>query len=1082
MIVIKYILIFFITIYIYYRKYIIMKSLKYKIYRRKTKKIERKLFKTLGGNNTMSKRLNEELASLMAKLQTIMAKQGEPFKVRAYKKAEETIMEFPSDIVDIQQLKGKPGIGETIMEKLKEYVETGTLRLLEREKNNPENILSDVYGVGPKKAKDLVAGGITTIEQLRAQQDKVLNDTQKVGLKYYEDILERIPRAEIDRFADVFQIMFDKVKQEGSRYEIVGSYRRGAQDSGDIDVIITSKNDTVFKHFVDGLIAEKVIIEVLSRGKSKCLVIARLPLARHARRVDFLFSTPEEYAFSVLYFTGSKAFNTVMRGHALTRGYSLNEHGLSKVVDKKQEEKVTQGFNTEQDIFDFLGLVYKTPVERVDGRAVIVKGLAQPQAEAQAQPMAQAQPTAQAQTSPPKIKTKKIRAVLKKPPIKIEQPEGPGGGKGYRGHEVASTLRREAPLREPGVPPKIEAIEKNGFGQIEKLSQKELENLVEKASSAYYNESPIMTDNEYDIIKELLARKFPQSQVLKEVGAPVKKDKATLPYEMASMDKIKPDTGALANWMAKYKGPYVLSCKLDGVSGLYTTEGDTPKLYTRGNGIVGQDVTHLIKPLNLPKHKGVTVRGEFIIPKKVFEDKYKERFANPRNLVAGIVNSKTIDDKTRDLHFVTYEVVSPAIKPSQQMSRLSVLNHEVVQNQTVSTLTNEFLSATLLDWRKDYEYEIDGVVVCDDALYERARGNPEHAFAFKMVISDQVAEVKVLDVLWSPSKDGYLKPRVRIEPLRLGGVTIEYATGFNAKFIEENKIGFGAMIEIVRSGDVIPFIKSIIVPAEKAKMPDVAYRWTDTHVDIILENAAEDSTVREKTITAFFVGLEVDGLSTGNVKRLIAAGYDTIEKIVHMQKADFKKAEGFKDKLTEKIYTSLHEKLAGASLVDIMAASGLMGRGLGHRKIEPIIGAFPDILTSKQSDGEKVKMLKSIKGIGKENAESFVSNIAKFNTFYGELFPGKSPKALANVMRPKEVDVADKSSPLYGKKVVMTKTRDKDVIEYLKKVGAVLEDSMKKDVALLIVKSHDDESNKMKFAKENGIPIMTPEEFMKAKW
>lgn len=988
-----------------------------------------------GGTKQMSskRRLNEELASLMAKLQTIMAKQGEPFKARAYKKAEETIMEFPSDIVDIQQLKGKPGIGETIMEKLKEYVETGTLRLLEREKNNPENILSDVYGVGPKKAKDLVAGGITTIEQLRAQQDKVLNDTQKVGLKYYEDILERIPRAEIDRFADVFQIMFDKVKQEGSRYEIVGSYRRGAQDSGDIDVIITSKNETVFKHFVDGLIAEKVIIEVLSRGKSKCLVIARLPLARHARRVDFLFSTPEEYAFSVLYFTGSKAFNTVMRGHALTRGYSLNEHGLSKVVDKKQEEKVTQGFNTEQDIFDFLGLVYKTPVERVDGRAVIVKGLAQ------AQPMAQPQ----AQTSPPKIKTKKIRAVLKKPPIKIE------------------------------------AIEKNGFGQVEQLSQKELEDLVEKANSAYYNESPIMTDNEYDIIKELLERKFPQSQVLKEVGAPVKKDKVTLPYEMASMDKIKPDTGALANWMAKYKGPYVLSCKLDGVSGLYTTEGDTPKLYTRGNGIVGQDVTHLIKPLNLPKHKGVTVRGEFIIPKKVFEDKYKERFANPRNLVAGIVNSKTIDDKTRDLHFVAYEVISPAIKPSQQMSRLSVLNHEVVRNQTVSTLTNEFLSATLLDWRKDYEYEIDGVIVCDDALYERTRGNPEHAFAFKMVISDQVAEVKVLDVLWSPSKDGYLKPRVRIEPLRLGGVTIEYATGFNAKFIEENKIGFGAMIEIVRSGDVIPFIKSVIVPAEKAKMPDVAYRWTDTHVDIILENASEDSTVREKTITAFFVGLEVDGLSTGNVKRLIAAGYDTIEKIVHMQKADFKKAEGFKDKLTEKIYTSLHAKLAGASLVDIMAASGLMGRGLGYRKIEPIIGAFPDILTSKQSDGEKVKMLKSIKGIGKENAESFVSNIAKFNSFYGELFPGKSPKALANVMRPKEVDVADKSSPLYGKKVVMTKTRDKDVIEYLKKVGAVLEDSMKKDVALLIVKSHDDESNKMKFAKENGIPIMTPEEFMK---
>lgn len=1002
-----------------------MRTRKHRHNKKLTKKIDRKLFKKVGGNDSMSKRLNEDLASVMSKLQVIMTKQGEPFKARAYKKAEETIMEFPCDIIDIQQLKGKPGIGETIMEKLKEYSESGTLRLLEREKNNPENILSDIYGVGPKKAKELVAKGITTIDQLRAQQDKVLNDVQRVGLKYYEDILERIPRTEIDRYANVFNYMFNKVKTAGDRYEIVGSYRRGAPDSGDIDVILTSKNESTFKQFVDGLIAEKIIFEVLSRGKSKCLVIAKIPGSRHARRVDFLFSSPEEYAFAILYFTGSKAFNTVMRGHALTKGYSLNEHGLSKVVNKTQEEKVTQGFNSEKDIFDFLGLVYKEPIERVDGRSVIVVTAA----------------------SPKKSITKKIKASIKQPTVTIME--------------------------------EVKVIEKAGFSELDKLSQADLEALVQKANDAYYNQSPIMTDNEYDIVKELLERKYPKSEVLGEIGAPVKKDKVTLPYEMASMDKIKPDTGALASWTSKYLGPYVLSCKLDGVSGLYSTEGDVPKLYTRGNGTVGQDVSHLIKVLNLPKHKGYVVRGEFIIPKKVFEDKYKDKFANPRNLVAGIVNSKTIDEKTRDIHFVTYELIKPSTKPSDQMKSLASLKHETVRNETVDKLTNEYLSATLLDWRKDYEYEIDGIIVADDLVYPRSSGNPQHAFAFKMVISDQVAEAKVVDVIWSPSKDGYLKPRVRIEPLRLGGITIEYATGFNAKFIEENKIGFGAMIEIVRSGDVIPFIKSIIVPAERAQMPDLSYKWTDSHVDIILENAADDATVREKTITAFFVGLEVEGLSTGNVKRLISAGFDTIQKIVHMKKEDFKKAEGFKDKLTEKVYTSLHQKLDSASLVDIMAASGLMGRGMGHRKIEPIIEAFPTILTSKESAAEKIKMLKSVKGIGKENAETFVSNIDKFNAFYRELFPGKSqPK---NVLRVAEPEAADKSSPLYGKKVVMTKTRDKEVIEYLKKVGATLEDNMKKDVFLLIVKSHEDESNKTKFAKENGVPIMTPDEF-KAKY
>uniref|UniRef100_A0A6C0B911 DNA polymerase beta n=1 Tax=viral metagenome TaxID=1070528 RepID=A0A6C0B911_9ZZZZ len=998
-----------------------MKTRKLKNQNRKTKKIEQNLFKTIGGNNTMSKRrLNEELITLMDKLQTIMAKQGEPFKARAYKKAEETIMEFNVDIIDVEQLKGKPGIGETIMKKLVEYSETGTLRLLEREKNNPENILSDVYGIGPKKAKDLVAKGITSINQLRLQQDKLLNDVQKVGLKYYEDILERIPRAEIDRYAHIFDLIFNKVKVDGARYEIVGSYRRGATSSGDIDVIITSPKEEVFKRFIDQLVSEKVIVEILSRGPSKCLVIARLHSAKHARRVDFLFASPEEYPFSVLYFTGSKAFNTVMRGHALKMDFSLNEHGLSKMVDKKKEKKVEHVFRNEKDIFDYLNMEYKAPGERIDGRSVVIK----------------AEPG----------KTRKIRAVIKKIPNE-----------------------------------KIKIIDNNSFSEVEKMSQKELEDLVERANAAYYNETAILTDNEYDIVKELLERKYPNSTILKEVGAPVKKDKVTLPYEMASMDKIKPDTGALLQWTGKYKGPYVLSCKLDGVSGLYTTEGVEPKLYTRGNGLVGQDVSHLIKVLKLPKHKGTVVRGEFIIPKKVFEEKYKDKFANPRNLVAGIVNSKSIDEKTKDLHFVCYEVIMPLLKPSEQLQQLITLNYETVLNLTVDKLTNEYLSATLLDWRKDYEYEIDGVIVTNDLVYPRIPGNPEHAFAFKMVISDQIAEVKVLDVLWSPSKDGYLKPRVRIEPIRLGGVTIEYATGFNAKFIEENKIGFGAMIEIVRSGDVIPFIKSTIVPAERANMPNVAYRWTDSHVDIILENVANDPTVREKTVTAFFVGLEVDGLSTGNVKRLISAGFDTVPKIVHMQKADFKKVEGFKEKLTEKIYTSIHDKLEKAALVDIMAASGLLGRGLSNKKIEPIMTAFPDILKSTETPASKIKMLKSVKGIGKENAEAFVSNIEKFNSFYKEIFPGKSTESLQNVLRPVESTVIDKSSPLFGKKIVMTKVRDKDIIEYLKTVGATLEDSMKKDVFILIVKSHEDESSKTKAAKENNIPIMTPVEF-KAKY
>jgi DNA polymerase beta len=449
-------------------------------------------------------RYNEAFIELMEQLSAIMLKQGEPFRARAYQKAQETIMAYPDDILSPKQLEGQPGIGSTIMEKLNEYVATGTLRVLEREKTNPINILADVYGIGPKKAAELVAADVKTIETLRQRQDELLNDVQKVGLKYYEQIQERIPRSEIEEFNHVFESVFSKVaaNSPGAKYEIVGSYRRGAQTSGDIDVIITGSSNDIYTRFINELLKTGVIVEVLSRGQSKTLVIAKLPDKPIARRVDFLFAPPNEFAFAILYFTGSKIFNTVMRQRALNQGYTFNEHGIYHLENKKKGEKVEQAFQSEKDIFDFLGLQFKEPNERKDGRSIVGK---------KTEPI-EAAPT---QIVEPKndaveetiIPVKKNRTLKKRA-------------------KVATKVEEVKQNTDTSLLTLLDSFKQNGISVLQHLSEQELANIIQFANTQYYNEQPVLTDNQYDIMREFAEAKFPNNANIQAIGADVERNKA----------------------------------------------------------------------------------------------------------------------------------------------------------------------------------------------------------------------------------------------------------------------------------------------------------------------------------------------------------------------------------------------------------------------------------------------------------------------------------------------------------------------------------------------------------------------------
>ena len=202
---------------------------------------------------TTEERYNEKYAAILSQIAAIMNKKGEPFRAKAYQKAENAILSIGVNISSVKQLKEMSiqGVGKTIEDKLDEYMRTGTVRLIEENKLDPANIFADIYGIGPKKAQELVKLGITNMQILENRKMEVLNDVQRIGLKYNADIQERIPRNEIDMYKELLN----------GRGEIVGSYRRGANTSGDIDIIFKTKKE--YKELVEDWKNRGVIIEVM---------------------------------------------------------------------------------------------------------------------------------------------------------------------------------------------------------------------------------------------------------------------------------------------------------------------------------------------------------------------------------------------------------------------------------------------------------------------------------------------------------------------------------------------------------------------------------------------------------------------------------------------------------------------------------------------------------------------------------------------------------------------------------------------------------------------------------------------------
>ena len=190
-----------------------------------------------------------------------------------------------------------------------------------------------------------------------------------------------------------------------------------------------------------------------------------------------------------------------------------------------------------------------------------------------------------------------------------------------------------------------------------------------------------------------------------------------------------------------------------------------------------------------------------------------------------------------------------------------------------------------------------------------------------------------------------------------------------------------------------------------------------------------------------------------------------------MSIADFLKVDGFKDKTATKLFNGIREKIQSASLITIMSASNIFGRGFSEKKLELIIESYPQVLISKETNSYKIEKITSIKGMAKKSAELFVEKIHNFIQFIKDC--GLEEK-LSQTILEKQID---ESHPLFGKSIILTGFRDANLQNVLKELGAKIGSSVSKSTFIVLVKDKEEDTGKVADAKKLGIPIMTPDEF-----
>jgi len=634
----------------------------------------------------------------------------------------------------------------------------------------------------------------------------------------------------------------------------------------------------------------------------------------------------------------------------------------------------------------------------------------------------------------------------------------------------------------------------------------DLIDILNQANAAYELGTPVMSDFEYDALyDELLSLEAASGDVrenspTQRTGHEIVSSLAKVRHDsaMLSLDKTK-DTARLAEFLGEREG--VLSWKLDGLSVvLKYSGGQLTQALTRGNGEIGEDVTHNARYFrNIPRKidfDGIlTLRGEAIITftefSKINADLEDfERYKNPRNLCAGTIRQlNTRVAAARNVQYYSFSIVQGPnfAKKSAGLTFLRNLGFDVTYFQLVNA---QNVAAAVEDFKElveSQDFATDGLVLTfDDVDYSRELGAtskfPRDSLAFKW--ADEVKITRLLEIEWSTSRTGLINPIAVFEPVNIEGTTVERASLHNISILDGLRLGIGDEIKVYKANMIIPQIAENLTKSGSASPPGHC-PVCDSITHIKEENDTKTLHCTNpncrarvaRTITHYAArdAMNIEGFSIQTVEKFIDAGFLTnISDIYTLDayEAEITAMTGFGNKSFAKMMAAI-EKSKTAALPNFIFALGIDNVGLAGAKL--LCRHFDNDLTKIRA--AMPDELIEIEGFGQVIADSLHSY---FQNADNNRFVDAALRHLTFI-ESESVQIAQ-DSPISGKTFVITGdvhgyANRKELQEFIESLGGKVTGSVTKKTDFLINNDATSESSKNKKARELGVAVITEEGF-----